>query len=72
MTRRRLDLLVYSEGPHPSVYLVLPRTAAGDAWLAEHISPDAQRIGSSVAVEHRFIRDIVRGAVADGLGVEKA
>jgi hypothetical protein len=38
---------------------------AGEEWVSEHIPEDAMRWGAdSVVVEHRFIGDIVRGAVA--------
>jgi hypothetical protein len=67
---RRADLLVHG-GFRSTVYLVKPITARGDDWLAKNIDPSAQRLGPAVAVEHRFIRDIIEGAVDDGLGVER-
>ena len=63
---RRPDLLVYGEG---TVYLLHAATPTGHAWIDEHISPDAPRLGAGVAVEHRYLRDIIFGAVADGLVV---
>jgi len=41
----------------------------GHAWLADHIAREAQRRGDAIAVEHRYTRDIVLGALADGLEV---
>jgi hypothetical protein len=60
------DLLVSGGG---SVYLLFATSAAGASWIAEHIPDDAQWFGGGVAVEHRYIADIVTGAVADGLRV---
>jgi len=60
------DLVVYGEG---TLYLLHASSPRGAAWIAAHIPPDAQRLGTAVAVEHRYIADIVRGAVADGLRV---
>jgi hypothetical protein len=60
---RRPDLVVHGAG---TVYLLSP---VGHAWIEDHISPEASRLGTAVAAEHRFILDIVRGAVRDGLRV---
>ena len=64
---RRADLHVQGSG---SVYLLRPVSRCGAAWVAEHIPPDAMRFaGGSIVVEHRYIYDIVAGAIADGLRV---
>jgi len=56
---------------HGSIFLLVPMSEAGDDWIDEHIPEDAMRWGaSSVVVEHRYIADIVDGAIADGLTVE--
>lgn len=60
------DLLVHGGG---TVYLLRPVSPAGAAWVDEHIPGDATWFGGAVAVEHRYIRDIVVGAVSDGLRV---
>jgi hypothetical protein len=52
-----------------SVYLLRPLTPAAREWVDEHISQDAQRLGNAVAVEHRYIEDIVAGVQRDGLTV---
>ena len=62
----KVDLLVHGGG---SVYLLRPASEAGTAWLDQHITPDASRFGGAIVVEHRYIRDIVAGAVSDGLRV---
>ena len=38
-------------------------------WLDEHIAEDHQEWAGAIVVEHRFIGDIVRGAIVDGLRV---
>jgi len=63
------DFLVTGEGPFTTVYLLHPLTYAAEEWVAEHISEDSQRLGNAIAVEHRYIGDIVCGARNDGLAV---
>jgi hypothetical protein len=58
------DLLVQGGG---SVYLVRPTSPLGVAWIDEHISPDATWFGGAVVVEHRYVVDLLHGAVDDGL-----
>lgn len=65
--KRKADISVTGGG---TVYLVDWLTAKGKAWIAEHLPDDAQRMGESVVVEHRYIGDIVRGMVDDGLRVQ--
>ena len=50
-------------------YLLRPTTPTGEAWIEEHIEPGALWFGGGVVVEHRYIRDIVVGAISDGLKV---
>lgn len=61
-----VDLIVHGGG---TVYTLHPVSVPGHAWIAEHIAEDASRLGDAVVVEHRFIRDIVLGALRDGLRV---
>ena len=60
------DFEVQNEG---TIYLLRPLTPAARAWVAGYIPDDAQYFGDAVVVEHRYIRDIVAGIVADGLTV---
>lgn len=64
------DFEVIGEGPMTTVYLLRPLTDRGAAWIGENIGPDAQFLGDAVAVEHRYIGDIVQGLQADGLTVK--
>ena len=55
---------------HGSIFLLEPRTRAARNWIDEHIADNAQFWGECVAVEHRYIWDLVEGIVADGYSVE--
>jgi hypothetical protein len=64
------DFTVFSDSPHPSVYLLTPHTAAARAWPDENVQAESyQFIGTSLAVEHRYIAQIVAGIRADGMEV---
>ena len=52
-----------------TLFLLQPLTQAARAWVDEYLPEDAFWFGGSVVVEHRFIGDLVRGAIADGLEV---
>lgn len=53
-----------------TVYVLAPLTEAAHEWVAENLPEDATWFGGGVAVEHRYIGDIVEGLAADGLTVE--
>jgi hypothetical protein len=62
------DLEVQNEG---SIFLLRPLTDTGAAWIGENLaSEDVQYFGDALCVEHRFIGDIVEGAISDGLVVK--
>jgi hypothetical protein len=46
-----------------------PLTPEAHDWVAEHLPADALHLGDAVAVEWRYLRNVVGGAVADGLRV---
>ena len=60
------DLLVQGGG---CVFLLCPTSRKGGRWLKEHTPADAMWFAGSLVVEHRCIRDIVAGALCDGLRV---
>ena len=61
------DFLVENHG---SIYLLTPQNEPAFAWADLHIDAQGQSIGQrTIAVEHRYIRDIVEGAIADGFTV---
>jgi len=53
-----MDFLVSGGG---TVYLLRPISTEAKAWVETHIPDDAQWLGEAVAVEHRYIADIVEG-----------
>lgn len=62
----KVDVLVSGGG---TLYLVESVSDTGAEWMDEHLPEDAQTLGRAVAVEHRYIDDIVAGMKADGLVV---
>jgi hypothetical protein len=60
------DFTVQNEG---TVFLLQPLTEAACQWTEEYLPGDAQRFGSAYVVEHRYIRHIIDGIMADGLTV---
>ena len=54
---------------HSTIYLLRPISPAAFFWIEEHLPEDHLTFAGSVVVEHRYIADIVRGAIADGLVV---
>lgn len=61
------DLYVQNEG---SIFLLHPLNDAGLNWTDAHLPEDAQKLGKAFVIEHRYIADIVAGAIDDGLEVE--
>jgi hypothetical protein len=61
-----VDLLVHG---HCSIYLLRPTSRRGQTWIDKHVSDDRQEWAGAIVVEHRFVSDIIRAAVADGLRV---
>jgi hypothetical protein len=60
------DLSVQNEG---SIFLLRANTNVGQEWLDDHIGDDAQTWGGAIVIEHRYITDVVSGAINDGLTV---
>lgn len=55
---------------HGSIFLFTPQNEAAFAWADEHIAGPRHQLGrASITVEHRYIADIVAGAIADGFTV---
>ena len=63
---KRTDLLLHGEG---SIYLLRAASRRGQLWVDDNVSTDRQEWAGAVVIEHRYIADIVHGAVADGLRV---
>ena len=60
------DFLVENHG---SIYLFRPISPAAFSWIAEHLPEDRLTFGNAVVIEHRYITEVVHGAIADGLAV---
>jgi hypothetical protein len=58
------DFTVFNEG---SIFLLQPLTSAAITWTNEYLPKDRLCFGSAVAVEHRFIADILQGITNEGL-----
>lgn len=52
-----------------TIYLLRPVSAEAREWVDAHIPEDASWLGNAVAVEHRYVEDIVDGILNDGLTV---
>jgi hypothetical protein len=57
------DIVARDEG---TIWLLFGNTPGGQVWLDTHLQ-DGPTLGSSRAVEHRFVEDILLGAQNDGL-----
>lgn len=64
--KSKYDVIVSGSG---TIYLVHGISEAGKEWMTDHLPEDAQTLGKAVAVEHRYIEDIVNGMRNDGLNV---
>ena len=61
------DLEFVADGHPASIWLMRGLSRAGKAWISEHISSEAPRFGSAVAIETRYVWEIIQGADEDGL-----
>ena len=53
-----------------TIYTLLGTTPEGTAWLDDNLDPEAMRCGEAYVVEHRYVDDIVEGAMNDGLLIQ--
>ncbi len=53
-----------------TVYLLQPVSDSATAWLDEHIGDDAQWLGRALAIEHRYVGNVLAGITEDGLTVQ--
>ena len=57
----------FSVANHGSIFIVTPHSSEAKSWLDENVSDDSQWLGGGLAVEHRFIDNLVEGMQNDGL-----
>jgi len=50
-----------------SIYLLTPITPEAKEWIEENVSEDSQWLGNGLAVESRYLSDLVSGMSEDGL-----
>lgn len=55
---------------HGTLCLVRPMTEAARDWLRDNVQEGAQYLGRALAVEPRYIGELVDGMTAAGLDVE--
>ena len=52
---------------HGTIFLLRPCSNAAQAWIEAHLPDDTNWFGPAVAIEHRYIQDILCGIAIDGL-----
>jgi hypothetical protein len=50
----------------PSVYLITPLTPECGDWLKDNVSEDAMYLGLPLAVEHRYVENLILGLQEQG------
>ena len=60
------DFSVQNEG---TIFLLIPHTPSAQRGINENLPSERVTLGNAVAVEHRYICDIIDGIRADGLEV---
>jgi hypothetical protein len=68
VARNPVDFSLQNEG---SIFLLRPLTTCARSWTRDFLPSDALHFGPSIVVEHRYIADIVNGALLDGLTFQK-
>lgn len=64
-----VDLLIGDEG---SIITVTPTTHAAKQWLDEHVVGETTWWCGALAVERRYVFDLLSGAQSDGLVLGRA
>lgn len=54
---------------HGTVALVRPVSDLARGWIEDNVGDDAQFFGGALAVEPRYVEELVEGMLADGLDV---
>lgn len=71
MQEHNVDYLVHGPGMS-TVYLVSPQNPRAHKNLTDNVGEDAQWMGNSLAVEHRYIGPLAEQLVLDGWTVKGA
>ena len=62
------DFVLYCDS---SISLITPITESAKTWIKENVSGEQSWLGSGLAVERRYISDLLGGIDYDGLTVEE-
>lgn len=54
---------------HGTVFLLTPHTERAKSWVLASLSEDRTELGNSIAVEHRYIVDIVEALRNEGFNI---
>jgi hypothetical protein len=54
-----------------SLYLLRPLNQTARLWIETHIHHEHQTFADSVVIEHRYVWDVQRGILDDGLAVSR-
>jgi hypothetical protein len=65
-TETQVDVQVTGEG---TIFLFDLRTEKAREWVAENVGGETNYFAGSLAVEHRYARDLANGMIGDGLVV---
>lgn len=60
----------YSVENHGSLFLIRANSTSAYQHLSEHVSDEAQWLGTALAVEPRYIVNLVEGLRAEGYEVD--
>lgn len=55
-----------------SVCLLTPVSPLGESWAGDNLPADAPTLGNGIAIERRYVPDILAGIEAGGLVVVRA
>jgi hypothetical protein len=70
MTTKHADIIDVEISNHGSVFLFTPLTELANEWLQEHIAEGSLYHGRSLAVDHRYARDLEGALIEAGLNIK--
>ena len=54
-------------GQPKTVYLIVPKTDKARKWLSKNTDPESKWLSGGLAVEHRFLSELLEGMKDSGL-----
>jgi len=52
---------------HGSIVLLTPLSQEARDWITAYLPENTMRLGNAIAIERRYVPDIVEGLIADGI-----